>query len=57
MNIRFIDLTIFMAYLVFMLGIGLYFLKKNKSKGDYYLGSAEKVCRMPDSRRQDADVL
>ncbi|WP_370390708.1 sodium:solute symporter [uncultured Winogradskyella sp.] len=38
MDIHIIDLTIFVAYLIFMLGIGFYFLRKNKSKDDYYVG-------------------
>lgn len=38
MDIHFIDLVIFIVYLVFMLGIGFYFLSKNKSKDDYYVG-------------------
>jgi SSS family solute:Na+ symporter len=33
-----IDLTIFIVYLVFMLGVGFYFLNKNKSDEDYYVG-------------------
>jgi SSS family solute:Na+ symporter len=33
-----IDITIFITYLVFMLGVGFYFLKKNKSKEDYFVG-------------------
>jgi SSS family solute:Na+ symporter len=38
MDIHIIDLIIFIAYLVFMLGIGFYFLSKNKSNDDYYVG-------------------
>lgn len=33
-----LDLSIFITYLVFMLGVGFYFLKKNTSKEDYYVG-------------------
>ena len=38
MEIHFIDLSIFIIYLLAMLGIGFYFMKKNKSKEDYYVG-------------------
>jgi SSS family solute:Na+ symporter len=38
MGIHFIDLSIFVIYFVFMLGVGFYFLKRNKSKEDYYVG-------------------
>ena len=38
MEIHIIDLTIFFIYLVIMLGIGFYFLRKNNSKEDYYVG-------------------
>lgn len=38
MDIHFIDLLIFVIYLVFMLGVGIYFMNKNKSKDDYYVG-------------------
>lgn len=38
MSIHIIDLLIFILYLIFMLGIGFYFLKKNDSKEDYYVG-------------------
>lgn len=33
-----IDLLIFIAYMFFVLGIGFYFLKKNKNADDYYVG-------------------
>ncbi len=33
-----IDLTIFIIYLAAMLGVGVYFLKKNKNTEDYYVG-------------------
>lgn len=33
-----IDLTIFAAYLIFMLGIGFYFMRRNKSADDYFVG-------------------
>ena len=33
-----IDLTIFIIYLAAMLGVGVYFLKKNKNTDDYYVG-------------------
>ena len=38
MGIHIVDLSIFIGYLVFMLGIGFYFLRKNKSKEDYFVG-------------------
>lgn len=38
MTIPLIDLIIFVVYLVFMLGVGFYFLRKNTSKDDYYVG-------------------
>lgn len=38
MDIHIVDLTIFVVYLVFMLGVGFYFLKRNKSKEDYFVG-------------------
>lgn len=34
-----IDLIIFIAYMIAMLGVGFYFLKKNKDAEDYYVGS------------------
>lgn len=36
--IHWIDLSIFIGYLIAMLGVGAYFFKKNKSKEDYYVG-------------------
>ncbi|MEQ8360621.1 MAG: sodium:solute symporter family protein [Cytophagales bacterium] len=33
-----IDLSIFIVYLLFMLGVGVYFLNKNESDDDYYVG-------------------
>jgi SSS family solute:Na+ symporter len=33
-----IDLLIFLAYMLAMLGVGFYFLKKNKTADDYYVG-------------------
>ncbi len=33
-----IDLTIFIVYLTAMLGVGVYFLKRNKNTDDYYVG-------------------
>ncbi len=33
-----IDLSIFILYMIVMLGIGVYFLKRNKSTDDYYVG-------------------
>ncbi|MDR9398099.1 sodium:solute symporter family protein [Salibacter sp.] len=33
-----IDLTIFITYMVVMLGVGFFFMRKNKSEDDYYVG-------------------
>ena len=33
-----IDLTIFIVYLLAMLGVGFYFMRKNKNLDDYYVG-------------------
>lgn len=33
-----IDLSIFIIYMLLMLGVGIYFLKRNKSADDYYVG-------------------
>ncbi|KUK78112.1 MAG: Putative sodium:solute symport protein [Proteiniphilum acetatigenes] len=33
-----IDILIFTVYMLFVLGIGIYFLKKNKNAADYYVG-------------------
>lgn len=33
-----IDLSIFFVYLIAMLGVGVYFLRKNKNTDDYYVG-------------------
>ncbi len=33
-----IDLGIFIAYMLAMLGVGYYFMKKNSSQEDYYVG-------------------
>lgn len=33
-----IDIFIFITYLAIMLGVGVYFMKKNKSTDDYYVG-------------------
>jgi SSS family solute:Na+ symporter len=38
MGIHIVDLTIFILYLLFMLGVGFYFLRNNKSKADYFVG-------------------
>jgi len=35
---HFIDLTIFVVYMILMLGVGFFFLKKNKDTDDYYVG-------------------
>lgn len=34
-----IDISIFVVYMTAMLGVGVYFLKRNKSQDDYYVGS------------------
>jgi len=36
-----LDISIFALYMLAMLGVGLYFLKRNKSQEDYYVGSRE----------------
>lgn len=38
MNIHIIDLTIFIAYLLAMVCVGVYFMNKNESKEDYFVG-------------------
>lgn len=38
MSIHWIDLLIFVVYMIAMLGVGVFFLKKNKSTDDYYVG-------------------
>ena len=38
MDLHFIDLSIFIVYLLFMLGVGFYYMSKNKSEEDYYVG-------------------
>jgi SSS family solute:Na+ symporter len=38
LDIHWIDLLIFITYLLFMLGVGVYFLNKNTSEDDYYVG-------------------
>ncbi len=35
---HFIDLSIFVVYMLAMLGVGFYFLKKNEGADDYYVG-------------------
>ena len=37
MGIHIVDLSIFVIYLIFMLGVGFYFLRKNNSKEDYFV--------------------
>ncbi|MBC7197019.1 MAG: sodium:solute symporter family protein, partial [Deferribacterales bacterium] len=36
---HFIDILIFGIYMLSMIGLGIYFLKRNKSQDDYYVGS------------------
>lgn len=38
MGIHFVDAAVFVVYLIFMLGVGFYFLRRNKSKEDYFVG-------------------
>ncbi len=38
MDIHFIDLSIFVIYLIAMLSVGVYFFKDNKSEEDYFVG-------------------
>jgi SSS family solute:Na+ symporter len=38
LDLHIVDLGIFIIYLVFMLGVGFYFMRKNKSEEDYYVG-------------------
>jgi SSS family solute:Na+ symporter len=37
-KMNWIDLTIFIVYMLLMLGVGVFFLRKNKSADDYYVG-------------------
>ena len=39
MHIHIIDISIFVLYMASMLGVGIYFLRRNKSQDDYYVGS------------------
>jgi solute:Na+ symporter, SSS family len=36
-----IDISIFVLYMLSMLGVGVYYLKKNKSQEDYYVGGRQ----------------
>ncbi|HKL67012.1 MAG TPA: hypothetical protein VJ877_03895, partial [Bacteroidales bacterium] len=36
-----IDLSIFVIYLAAVLGVGFYFLKRNKTTDDYYVGGRQ----------------
>lgn len=38
MEVNWIDILIFVTYLLAMLGVGFYFMNKNKTKDDYYVG-------------------
>ena len=38
MDLHWIDASIFVVYLLFMLAIGFYFMRSNKSNDDYYVG-------------------
>lgn len=38
MSIHWIDLLVFIVYMIAMLGVGAFFLKKNKNTEDYYVG-------------------
>src|SRR6056297_1681705 len=35
---HFIDLSVFVLYMVVMLGVGYFFLRRNKDADDYYVG-------------------
>lgn len=39
MSIHIVDLSIFVLYLIFMLGVGFYFLRSNKTEDDYFMVS------------------
>ncbi|MCF8296415.1 MAG: sodium:solute symporter family protein [Saprospiraceae bacterium] len=39
MHVHIIDISVFVLYMLSMLGVGIYFLKRNKSQEDYYVGS------------------
>lgn len=38
LSIHIADLTVFILYLLFMVGVGIYFLRRNKSDEDYFVG-------------------
>jgi SSS family solute:Na+ symporter len=38
---HYLDIIIFILYILAMLGVGYYFMKKNKDKSDYYVGGRE----------------
>lgn len=38
---HYIDLGIFVGYMLIMLGVGYYFMKKNKTQDDYYVGGRD----------------
>jgi SSS family solute:Na+ symporter len=38
LELHWVDLSIFIIYMILMLGIGIYFSKKNNSADDYYVG-------------------
>lgn len=40
-EIQWLDVVILVIYLLAMLGVGVYFLNKNKSKEDYYVGGRQ----------------
>ncbi|MCD6091268.1 MAG: sodium:solute symporter family protein [Bacteroidales bacterium] len=41
MHVHIIDIGIFVLYMLSMLAVGFYFLKRNKSQEDYYVGNRE----------------
>lgn len=41
MHVHIIDISIFVLYMLSVLSVGVYFLKRNKSQEDYYVGSRE----------------
>lgn len=38
MQIHLLDLSIFVLYMIAMIGVGIYFMRKNKSNEDYFVG-------------------
>ena len=38
---HFIDISVFVLYMLAMLGVGVYFLRKNTGTDDYYVGGRQ----------------